>query len=187
METFASIRHYFAIVGITASKHYEFYMKTTMVFVMYSMNLTINCVYLFRDANDFEEIVNLIYVISTHLVGIMTFTTIIWTMENMFTFLDKLEKLISNSKLNNSNSTLFFSYFSFIFCIIGFKNSISKTIYMDTDRKMQKKIEILSLIFMKVSPACLMLPQFLISFFNYFFTSLGNDAFEMPYPVWYDK
>lgn len=115
MKCFASIRYYFAIVGITASKQHKFNVKTSMVFVMYSMNLTINGVYLFRDADDFEEIVNLIYVCSTHLVGLMTFITIIWRMENKFTFLDRLEKIIGKSKCNHCSNFFVPSIFQFVF------------------------------------------------------------------------
>lgn len=98
MKAFKSIKYYFAIVGIAPSKQHKFNVNIPMVFVMYSLNLIINGVYLFRQANDFQEIVNLIYVCSTHLVGLMTFIAVIWRTEDMFVFLDSLKKAISNSK-----------------------------------------------------------------------------------------
>lgn len=75
------------------------------------------------------------------------------------------------------------SHFSFwIIVVIDFP--VSKTIYTITDHKAEKWIETSKLIMLKVSPICLMAPQFSISFYVYFTTGLGNDAFELAFPAW---
>lgn len=57
---------------------------------------------------------------------------------------------------------------------------------MVNDQNAQQWIEILNIALVKATPICVMFPQFIISFYVYFTTNLGNDAFEMPFPVWYE-
>lgn len=68
----------------------------------------------------------------------------------------------------------------------GLSNPTSKAIYKKTNRKVQIGIEILDLLMMKLSPNCLLFPHFIVSFYVYFTTDAGRDAFEMQFPVWYD-
>ena len=64
-------------------------------------------------------------------------------------------------------------------------NPISKTIYKKTDQKLQKWHKILNIVMVKVPPVLANIPMFIISFYTYFTTDLGRDAFELPCPAWF--
>lgn len=59
----------------------------------------------------------------------------------------------------------------------------SKEIYDQTNRQIEKWSEFAknSII---VIPLCIIVPQFTISYFKYFTTNLGNEAFQLVVPMW---
>lgn len=68
--------------------------------------------------------------------------------------------------------------------MIGVENPVSKIIYEQTNEKFEKWTKIIYFVCMKVTlPGC-MAPNFFISYYNYFATDLGREAFRLPYPEW---
>lgn len=68
--------------------------------------------------------------------------------------------------------------------ISGYECPVSKKIIEETSQQIEFWSKIVYVIFVKLMLPIFMLPQFIIGFFNYFTTDLGNDAFEMQFPVW---
>lgn len=62
--------------------------------------------------------------------------------------------------------------------------SESKELYEKTVRIIQMNSKTISFFFVYLLPPIFMLPKFVISVFAYFTTDLGNDALEMPFPMW---
>lgn len=67
--------------------------------------------------------------------------------------------------------------------ILELENSLPK--YEETNKQTEKWSKIIYFGLVKVTPICWMLPTFIISCRNYVTTDLGNDALEMPLPIWY--
>lgn len=69
--------------------------------------------------------------------------------------------------------------------ILGIKYSESKTIYNETNQLAEKLSKIIYLVIVKISIPCLVLPKIIVCFIAYYATDSGNDAFELPLPMWY--
>lgn len=67
--------------------------------------------------------------------------------------------------------------------ILELENSIPK--YEETNKQTEKWSKIIYFGLVKVTPISWILPTLIISCRNYVTTDLGNDAFEMPLPIWY--
>lgn len=61
---------------------------------------------------------------------------------------------------------------------------MSKAIYEKYNQQIEKYGEVLGIFMRQVSIPCFIWPKFIISFFTYFTTDLGNDAFQLPYHLW---
>lgn len=68
--------------------------------------------------------------------------------------------------------------------ILGSKNPPSKVLYDKTNGKIEKWSKILYFLMVKLTPMSWLLPKVIISLFLYFTTDLGNDALELPSPMW---
>lgn len=63
-------------------------------------------------------------------------------------------------------------------------NPSSRLLYEKTNRRAEKWSEIIFILMAKVTPIAWLSPRVIISFFFYFTTDMGNEAFELPSPMW---
>lgn len=68
--------------------------------------------------------------------------------------------------------------------ILGFKNSSSKIWYFKTNERVEKISKIINFVVIKFTPQYILWPKFIISYFTYFTTDSGADAFELPFLTW---
>lgn len=61
----------------------------------------------------------------------------------------------------------------------------SMDIYIKTDKLVEKLTKIMYFLLTRVSAPSFVLPKFFASFFLYFTTDTGNNAFELPLPMWW--
>lgn len=61
----------------------------------------------------------------------------------------------------------------------------SVAIYEQAAHQIEKWSKIGYFIIAKVTPVCCILPKAMANYFVYFSTTVGNDAFELPLPMWY--
>lgn len=71
-----------------------------------------------------------------------------------------------------------------IYDVLGLTNPVSRMIYENGNHLVEKWFNIFIRLVMFVTLPGLMFPTFVVSYYKYFTTDLGNDAFEMPYPIW---
>lgn len=88
--------------------------------------------------------------------------------------------LMKVSKLN----VQILKYFSKSKNILGSKNPSLKLLYEKTNEKTEKWSKILFFLMVKFTPIAWLSPKVIISFYLYFTTDLGNDALELPSPMW---
>lgn len=69
------------------------------------------------------------------------------------------------------------------FLIPALKYSASKSIFNEAKQLADKLNEILFFLLVQITPAC-GFPWVIYTFFMYFVTDLGSDAFELPLPMW---
>ena len=66
----------------------------------------------------------------------------------------------------------------------GMENPLCKVIYEKANEKIEKLSEIIYFAGVKVSPASTVVPYACVSYFLYFTSDLGEDAFIVPFPMW---
>lgn len=65
-----------------------------------------------------------------------------------------------------------------------FDDKMSKAIYNKTDRQVERGTEIGYFVMAELTPKIWIWPKVMISFFIYFSTSLGHEAFALPHLMW---
>lgn len=76
------------------------------------------------------------------------------------------------------------SLYQFYFIFQGLQNEASKAIYVEVNDRIEKWSQIVHFVLVNVSIPFLILPKYLVSFYLYYTTDMGNDAFELPLPMW---
>lgn len=64
------------------------------------------------------------------------------------------------------------------------KSQVSKVIHEATNHRVEKLSKILYTVIGKVSPIFIIWIKFISDFIVYVTTDLGNEAFELPAPIW---
>lgn len=67
---------------------------------------------------------------------------------------------------------------------LGSTDSKSSSFYKETDEKIEFWSNILFKALVKLTVPVILMPNFIISFFNYFTTDLNDMAFSLPFPIW---
>lgn len=70
------------------------------------------------------------------------------------------------------------------FVILELRFSASKLIFKDAVRSEHKLSKIIFFLVVKITPVYGALPFVVYSYFMYFTTDLGGDAFDLPAPIW---
>lgn len=111
----------------------------------------------------------------------------------MMVYLSELFNLINGCELLANTSewkSNFFPFFAkkkqsyFLDNILAFKYSPSQPIFYKTHRQVEKRTEILFFVIAKMTPVFAILPPLTYSFFIYFTTDAGPNAFILP-PIWW--
>ena len=90
-------------------------------------------------------------------------------------FLEK--ELTSNFKTNDVSIESIFS--------VGIENPVSKKIYEEVNEKVENRTKWMYLAIVQASIPGLLLSNFMVSFYIYFTSDLGNESFMLPFPVWW--
>lgn len=69
--------------------------------------------------------------------------------------------------------------------VLGCEYPDSKDIYGRVNKKNEKWTKMLDFVLLKVTLPGVIMPNFIISYFLYFATDLGSEAFRLPFPKWY--
>lgn len=67
----------------------------------------------------------------------------------------------------------------------GLTSEDLKAMHSQTNQLVEQISKISYIFIVKFTPACLCIPNFIFSFFNYFVNGLGNDAFVLPILMWF--
>lgn len=68
--------------------------------------------------------------------------------------------------------------------LLGSKNPATKEIYKNFNQFVEKYGEIGFFVMKNIIVPCDILPKAINSFFIYYITDVGNDAFKLPIPMW---
>lgn len=101
-----------------------------------------------------------------------------------FELIDRIEYLIEKRKHRIPFVYLFEEKIEFFFDL-GSKSSAAKLLYVETNKFVEKWSGFVYIIATKTILPCLMLPYMGVSYFFYYHSDLGRNAFFLPLVVWY--
>lgn len=207
MKIFESTIEFLAFLGITSDDS-PFNLRALSTLLTFCIMVTLISSYLFFEAETFEAYTESIYLTSLICAIFVTYIILIWNKDNAFQFIDYWEKIAETSKylscrymLKKRNlfwqhectmklhTEFFFGKFidlerNIEYIISGSKNAASTAIYVNIIDKVERLSRFIHIILLKVTVPCSIVPKFIVCFYLYFTTDKGNDAFELPFPIW---
>lgn len=139
-------------------------------------------------AETFREYTDALYAVWTSALVLFNFVVILLKTGKFFKFIDNFEQTIEQRK-----SRLASHYLTFLVEPVtirsnsistGQTNPTSKRIYDETNEKIEKFTKTIYFVYIRLTIPGVVLPTAIISYFNYFTTDMGNDAFRLPFPDW---
>lgn len=182
----------FAAVGFTPDLKYQPYPlneKILLGFLILISSIICNdLMYIIREAKTFVEYTQSIYMFSLAAIITLVFVTILLNVSELFNFISGVESLINTSKQQTySNLCKFQHRFTFMhrfFVILAYKYTESRSNYNKISPLIEKLSETVFFVMTKLTPAILYVPWTIYTFFIYFSTDLGADAFALPTLLW---
>lgn len=160
MKLFLILRHYYKILGIcpieTESK-VSFNLRNCLFLFFVLLFSIAALVYLFVEAKTFQQCADSFYIFSTTAANGVDIFVVIWNMSKNFELIENLEKEIQQRNF--------------------------QLIYNKLNEKIEQFSKIIYFIFVHCTLFGVLMPNFLITFFVYFTTDLGSDAFQLPFLV----
>lgn len=142
--------------------------------------------YVFRVADTPEQLMNSAFLTSSGTLLFFSYISIISEMSEIFFLLDKIEKVV--------NKREFFPWLPQMFNVkvsnewicpkIGLKRPTSKAMYERANELSEKFSKIIYFVIVDIAIPLFVAPKVILSYFLYFTTDAGNEAFELPIPIW---
>lgn len=185
MKIFQSSIEYLATVGVTAQRR-ALNVQSLFALAVLATIVILVCGFLLCEASNFKEYTESIYVSSVSIAVIASYSMVVWKKENIFLFNDSWVKMAVARKHqrqeNESNNMI-------IRCVLvsnnlGSRHPASKMIYDKIIENVDKYSRFIHFVLLKITVPCFVLPKYIVCFYLYFATDRGNDAFELPLPVW---
>lgn len=101
MKLFKSIQKHFAVVGISsrhANQKHLLNAKNVTATIIFGLTFTVKAMYLVHGAEQFEEYIAALFVVTALVSITVCFAIFIWKMPNVFQLIDTFEKTVNESK-----------------------------------------------------------------------------------------
>lgn len=184
MKILESIQEGFSKLGVTSWQSIQtnpFNGKNVMCLVwLFLMTISV-CIFLTEEATSLKEYVNILGSSITLVVIFIEFALHLWKIKGIFEFIDNFEELIEKSKYKKKP---YWSFESYKMIILGSENPEAKLLYERHNQQVGKWNKTLIFGVQKVSFNLVLWPMFFFSYFTYFTTNLGSEAFQMPFFFW---
>lgn len=161
MKLFVTLLHHCAALGIypvnSVSKH-SFNLKSCSTLLLI-MQLSIPpFIYLIIDAKTVDEYADAFYIFATGTSNGLNVLLVIWNVANGLHLIENFEDAIQKRRL--------------------------QTIYNKLNTKIEKFSKRFYWLLVQCTLVGVMMPTFFITYFVYFTTDLGCDAFQLPFLAW---
>lgn len=173
--TYLGVSWYYSI------QKYPINRRNLLAFSIFSLATILDCTYLFHVAVTFNEYANSVYTCLSIILATVVFVIVTCRMRMFFNCLNQIEKIS-----NESESIHWLPHWKrFKFKnVSGLRFAASKAMYEKTNSNVEKWCKILITAAMTAVLQSVMFSKFILSYFLYFATDLGRDAFQMPFPTW---
>lgn len=184
MKMFQNVKENLASIDFSAGGHwYDF--QILFHIVKCTVALGLQFAYLFCVAVTPEEIMISIFTTAVGVLVFVSYLSIIPEMAEIFYVIDKIERTVNKSKLENSCSI---DQFDEIFLNkksnLGLKRPILRAMYKNTRKNSEKVSKIVYFLIVHLAIPFVVLPRAILCYAIYYITDAGSDAFELPIPTW---
>lgn len=177
MEIFLSIPKYFAVVGICSPQNNSSKIKSYLVLLLICLPAFTSVLFLLLDAKTIVDYTNGFYFAVTFTFIGFVCGIYIWKRKTTFEFITDFEETVQTSKYSFQYATELFFYKFWI--SIGLKNESAEKVYVKSKKQVDKLIDILYFCFIKFTAHAQNWLKFAVSYYIYFFTDSGDEAFQM--------
>lgn len=191
MEIFQLVKSHLVILGysqIQSMQSHPFLNKKLLVgSLAASLNTILCCLYCFLVASGFDEYIDSFFSASGSVGIFVIFSVYVWKIEKLYQLIDQIQKTVNPSECFFTQKAIHSHLVKKqIVPFLGLEIEDLKSLYGRTNHQIENILSQISYFFFaKFTPACLCLPNFVVSYFNYFATDSGNDAFVLPIFMWF--
>lgn len=107
MKIFQEIQKNLSYFGINVHHSFQNYpinARNTLVFFIFSVGLVMHCMYVCNVAASFKEYSESAFSSVAAIDTIVIFTIVVWRMNGLFDYFDRVEKVINESEFNSFHS-----------------------------------------------------------------------------------
>lgn len=181
MQPFQEVQKSLHSIGFS-TKLEPFNRRTLCILALCIPSLILTCIYPIHVADSAQQLIESIYVILVGTGTTLSFMSMMLVREKIFTLIECVEEHCNEigSSFDQSNREQPES------CNVNLKlkSPTSKEIFDNTNDFVEKWSRI-GLIFMnRLVVLFVVCPRIIVSLFNYLATDLGNDAFDLAFPMW---
>lgn len=181
MKIFQTALKLFSSCGFTKNES-AFNGRQLFLFSICVVALVFQFMYLFRVADTPKQYMDSIFMTAVGFLVFISHVGIVFKTAMMFDVLDDIEVAANYSECN-----CFIIIVKLIHrekTILGRKNPKSKAMFERTNRLTETICKIIQFLIIYLSVPAFVLPTAVYSFYMYFTTDLGNDAFVLTFPTW---
>lgn len=182
MEILQPIRNNFLVVGVVPFQKCPLNFQNLRTFFSLFMGALLNCVHLFHEAESFKEYADSFCTTSIMTVATMLFSIMIWKTRTLFHLLNALEEIVTKRELKIAKCS---TCIKLNFFCVGLDCQRSAGIYHGIKENIQKINDCIEFLIIKCFFPFVIFSKFITSYFAYFISNLGSEAFELTFPFWY--
>lgn len=142
-------------------------------------------VYMLTEAKTFLEFTQPIYVCSAYTIAMFILLIMIWNSSRLYQNINDGERFINTSKCEKLICFVTTAKLANLCSVSAFNYSASQSIFNEANRRVENLSGILFFVITKITPGLIVLPISIYSFFVYFTTDSGPNAFKLPFPMWW--
>lgn len=174
MNLFQSGKNYLALLGINSTQNVINARSFFASFVFFT-NVGLDASFLFYEANSFLKYANSIFLTATVTMIATIFYIAVLQGPNAFEIIDLFEKLVEKSEYFIIQKLKF----------TGMRTPTLKSMCEEKNREGEKWSKLAFLLIAKCTRIVLVSPKAMFSYWTYYTTDAGRDAFVLPYLIWF--
>lgn len=146
--------------------------------------LILSCIFFLFKTETFSQYAESFYTTSTMLATCCNFAVRIVKLKEEFDLVQSFENMIHKRKYIWGQIKFDKQKVIEIYSNLGLENDRSKIIYERVNSKVEKFTEFLNYACMNITLPCLLVPNFVTSYVDYFLSEAGDEAYRLPFLIW---
>lgn len=160
-------------------------------FIVSFTGIVSSIIFVIHVAETVKEFTDSLYIASVIICAVSGYAITIYKTRELFAYFDEYDENVTTSRSKYWKALpnmIRFILLNFNLPNVGITNvPTSNSVYQDCNELVEKLCKILYILFVNISAPGFIMPKIVLSFFLYFTTDSGADAFDLPLPMWLEK